>query len=112
MSESEKWRLFGIEPLGNRIYLLLDDIPQKAGRIILSEQQATPSRIGTVLKCGPKVEGLVPGDRILIGVHSGVNLYLWQYGITNERWRVCTQSEVMAKVISELPPEEGTDGDI
>jgi hypothetical protein len=98
---SERWNELGLEPQGNRIYLLLDNVPKKSGLIHLVAEQATPSRIGTILNVGPDVKGLVPGDRILIGCHSGTNLYLWQYGMTNENWKMCTQSEVMAKITKE-----------
>jgi len=109
---SERWNELGLEPQGNRIYLLLDNVPKKSGLIHLVADQATPSRIGTILAIGPEVNlpthpmsplppPLVPGDRILIGCHGGVNLYLWQYGMTNENWKMCTRSEVMAKITKE-----------
>jgi co-chaperonin GroES (HSP10) len=112
-SEIEKWKQFQIEPIGTRIYVYLDDIPKKSGLIEMIDEQATPSRIGTILALGPEVNRspypngepplpqLAVGDRVLIGSHSGNNLYLWQYGIMNERWRVCMRSEIMARVLAE-----------
>ena len=116
---TEKWRELEMEPLGNRVYILLDNVPEKAGRIVLTGDQATPSRIGTILKVGrdvnlptqvggPYPPPLLMGDRVLIGCHSGVNLYLWQYGMTNENWKMCTRSEIMAKITKETEaPKEG-----
>lgn len=109
---NERWNEIEIEPLGNRIYLILDNVPKKAGLIVLCDEQATPSRIGTILRVGPDVNQptqiggplpppLMPGDRVLIGCHSGTNLYLWQYGMSNENWKMCTRSEVMAKITKE-----------
>jgi co-chaperonin GroES (HSP10) len=113
ISGTEEWLKFDIEPNGNRIYVYLDDIPKQSGLVIMIDEQATPSRIGTIVKVGPEVNrptliggepplpSLFVGDRVLIGCHSGVNLYLWQFGLVNERWKICTRSEVLAKVISE-----------
>lgn len=112
-SETEKWKQFEIIPNGTRVYVLLDDIPKKSGLVELVDNQATPNRIGTILAVGPEVNRpvlhngdlplpiLSPGDRVLIGAHSGQNLYLWQYGIMNEKWRVCMRSEIMAVVVGE-----------
>jgi co-chaperonin GroES (HSP10) len=107
MSETEKWRLLELAPLRNNVYAMLDEVPEKAGMIYLSEQQATPTRIGTVIAVGPKVAEVKVGDRFVSGVHSGTNLYLWQYGISDERWKIFTESEIMATVLKELPSEEG-----
>jgi co-chaperonin GroES (HSP10) len=110
-SETE-WKDFNIEPNGNRIYLYLDDIPTRASKIVLADDISTMNRIGTIIKIGPEVNAPAyngisplptfnPGDRVLLGSHSGQNLYLWQFGIINERWRICTRSEILAKVIGE-----------
>lgn len=102
-TESEKWRELGLEPLRNNIYVILDEIPKKtAGGIYLSEQQATPTRIGTVIAVGPKTQEIAVDDRVLVGVYGGVNLYIWQYGIGDERWKVFTESEILAKITKEM----------
>jgi co-chaperonin GroES (HSP10) len=103
MSLTDKWRELGLEPLRNNIYIILDEVPKKtAGGLYLSEQQATPTRIGTVLAVGPKTQEIAVGDRVLVGVHGGTNLYIWQYGIGDERWKVFTESEIIARITKEI----------
>lgn len=103
MSEIEKWRELGLAPLRNNVYAILDLVPQRtSGGIYLAESQSTPTRIGTVIAVGPKVAEVKIGDRFISGVHSGTNLYVWQYGIGDERWKVFTESEIMARVVHEM----------
>ena len=92
---------FKIKPNGDRLYVKLDEVPNKSGSIYLTETQALPSRIGTVIDAGPEVKAFSVGDRVLISSYSGVNLYLWQYGIKNEQYRILTETEILATVTKE-----------
>lgn len=93
---------FLIEPRERNVYLQLDDIPEKtAGGIFMSQEQATPSRIGTVLACGPEATIYVVGDRVLISSISGEPLYLWQYGINDGKWRIVHETNILGKVMKE-----------
>jgi hypothetical protein len=92
---------FLIEPRERNVYLRLDDIPDKAGRIYLSQEQSTPSRIGTVLACGPEATIYEAGDRVLIASISGEPLYLWQYGISDGKWRIVHETNILGKVTKE-----------
>ena len=100
-----------IEPRENNVYLLLDEIPNKtAGGLWMADEQATPTRIGTVLAVGPgKVDNngklipvlYKPGDRVLIQSFSGDDIYLWQYGIRDGRYRIQAEHTIYAKVLKE-----------
>ena len=93
---------FGLEPREKNVYLELDDIPKKsAGGIWLSDEQSTPSRIGTILSCGPEATTYVPGDRVIISSISGEPLYLWQYGILDGKWRVVHETNILGRVTKE-----------
>ena len=92
---------FLIEPRERNVYLQLDDAPEKAGHIYLSQEQSLPSRIGTVLACGPEATVYVPGDRVLISSISGEPLYLWQYGISDGKWRIVHETNILGKVTKE-----------
>lgn len=94
---------FLIEPRERNVYLELDDIPEKtAGGIFMSQEQAMPSRIGTVLACGPEATIYKPGDRVLIESINGAPLYLWQYGISDGKWRIVHETNILGKVIKEI----------
>jgi co-chaperonin GroES (HSP10) len=95
------YKKINIFPHGDRIYMELDDIPDKAGAIIMPGNQAEPTRIGTILECGPEVDAYKKGDRVAISSHSGTPLYLWYCGITDEKRRICVQSEILGKVVEE-----------
>jgi co-chaperonin GroES (HSP10) len=90
-----------IEPRESNIYLVLDEVPDKAGSIYLSQTQATPSRIGTVIAVGVECKYYKAGDRVLLTPFPGDNLYLWQYGITDERYRIVSEHNILGKVIKE-----------
>jgi co-chaperonin GroES (HSP10) len=103
---------FGLEPREKNVYLELDDIPKKsAGGIWLSDEQSTPSRIGTILAIGPGYvdprDGSVDpvrfsvGDRVIISSISGEPLYLWQYAILDGKWRVVHETNILGKVTKE-----------
>ena len=40
-------------------------------------------------------------DRVLISSISGEPLYLWQYGISDGKWRVVHETNILGKVIKE-----------
>lgn len=91
-----------LEPRESNVYLLLDDIPDRtSGGLILSQEQATPTRIGTVLAVGPKATIYKPGDRVLVQSFSGDDIYLWQYGIRDGRYRIQAEHTIYAKVLQE-----------
>jgi co-chaperonin GroES (HSP10) len=93
---------FILEPREKNVYLELDDIPTRsAGGIYLSQEQSTPSRIGTILSCGPEAVLYPPGTRVIISSISGEPLYLWQYGILDGKWRVIHETNILGKVIKE-----------
>lgn len=91
-----------LEPRERNVYLRLDEIPEKtAGGIFMSQEQSTPSRIGTILACGPEAKIYAAGDRVLISSISGEPLYLWQYGISDGKWRVVHETNILGKVLQE-----------
>ena len=91
-----------IEPRESNVYLLLDEIPNKtAGGLWMADEQATPTRIGTVLAVGPTAKIYKPGDRVLIQSFSGDDIYLWQYGIRDGRYRIQAEHTIYAKVLKE-----------
>jgi len=99
---------FRFEPNEDRIYVELDDLPDKIGNIYTPESQAAASRIGTVRAVGPgmlNVYGVpvpvkyVVGDRVLVSSYAGTGLYLIQYGMVNAKHGVYRESEIMGKII-------------
>jgi co-chaperonin GroES (HSP10) len=90
---------FRFKPNGDRVYIRLDELPEKSGLVYLSEKQAAPTRIGTVLTVGDEAKVFKAGDRIAISSFSGANLYLWAYGIKDERYRVLTENEILGWVM-------------
>lgn len=91
-----------IEPREHNLYIRLDEIPEKtAGGIFMSQEQATPTRIGAVIAAGSAAELYAVGDRVLISSISGEPLYLWQYGMPNGQYRIIDERSVLGKVIKE-----------
>ncbi len=88
-----------LELKGDRVYVVLDELPNQVGLLYVSEKQSFPSRIGTVKRIGPGVKEFAVGDRVLISSYTGINLYLWHYGIKDERYRIMREDEILAKVI-------------
>lgn len=93
---------FVLEPRERNVYLRLDEIPEKtAGGIFMSQEQSTPSRLGTVLSLGPEATVYAVGDRVIISSISGEPLYLWQYGISDGKYRVVHETNILGKVLKE-----------
>ena len=93
---------FILEPRERNVYMRLDEIPEKtAGGIFMSQEQSTPSRVGTILALGPEAVIYDVGDRVLISSISGEPLYLWQYGISDGKWRVIHETNILGKVLKE-----------
>jgi len=88
-----------LELKGDKLYVVLDELPDQVGLLYVSEKQSFPSRIGTVKNIGPKVTQFAVGDRVLISSYTGVNLYLWHYGIKDERHRIMREDEILGTVI-------------
>lgn len=91
-----------LEPRENNVYVKLDPPPESSGLIKLTEDVSTLTRIATVLACGKKCEWYKVGDRVLISAGgAGDSLYLWQYGIRNDDYRIIAEHHILGKVIGE-----------
>lgn len=84
---------------GDRIYVVLDNLPDKStGGIYLPQTQAAASRIGTVKQVGPDVTLYKEGDKVITSAYSGVGLYLVQDGMVDATHSVYRESELMGTI--------------
>lgn len=99
-----------LEPLGDRIYILLDEKIEKVGQIFVSESASERTRMATVKKMGPDCERtkrrflkksrtkLNIGDRIVVMFYAGNVLHLLGESILDERHRIVMEGEIMARI--------------
>ena len=94
-------------PTSNRVYIVLDPkdtytVDEKTGmRVLLGDNAAQQTRIGTVEAVGPLVDEYEPGDRVAIAFYAGMYIHLPAKHYRNELHRVVAEHEIVAKVSSE-----------
>lgn len=95
---NEESKKLNITPLGDRLYVVMDDFTQKIGSLIVPETHSERSRIGTVASVGDDVRNLKPGDRILISFYTGIKLHLPEFYSHEDLHRIVREGEVLAKI--------------
>lgn len=84
---------------GDRIYVVLDDLPEKStGGLYLPQTQTAASRIGTVKQVGPDVKLYKEGDKVIASIYAGVGLYLIQDGMVDATHTVYREGELMGTI--------------
>jgi len=93
------------KPAPTRCYVILDQFQESVGGVLMPELHSEQSRIGTVIAVGDGVTYYQPGDRIITQFHLGVKLHLLSYYVTDEKFRVLHEDEILG-TIYEGPLEE------
>lgn len=84
-------------PLGDRIYLVMDEFVEKIGSIFVSETHSERSRTGTVKAVGEDVKSLKVGDRVLISFYTGIKLHTPETYSHEDLHRIVREGEVLMK---------------
>lgn len=74
------------------------DPTKPTAQIVVPDEWQEPSRLGRVLRCGPKVCDVRPGDLVLFGRYSGLE---FKRGEDREEWvglRLIKESLIEAKL--------------
>lgn len=86
-------------PNEDRILLEMESLVQRKsnGGIIIPDDAGERLRIGKVVAVGPKSQ-YEKGDRLLISVHSGINVHMPKYGLVDENLRFYRDAEILARI--------------
>ena len=97
-----------IIPARNLLFIRIDEEQTTLGRIVVPLKHAEPCKIATIIAVGPtagydnKLEKNVcdykPGDKVLINSISGSIVYILSEGYAEDRWRMVSDGEVLAKI--------------
>lgn len=85
-----------VDPLDDYLLILVDPKHEKAGEIHLSPNQKQPTRVGTILKMGPKVpkDKVKIGDKVLMDAWNGHWLVLPKYKILGGTYKMVPEREI------------------
>jgi len=88
-------------PWGDRLYVVLDEMKDAVGSIILPEKHSERTRIATVKAIGEKVGNFTVGDRILISYYTGVFVHLPDLAFRGKEdlHRIIREDEILAKIL-------------
>lgn len=97
-----------IIPVGDRIYIQL--LEREEGKKIVDETtgreftlhygqgHSEKTRVAEVKAIGEDVKKFKVGDLVLVSFYTGAWLHLVKHDMTDERNRICTESEIIAKI--------------
>ena len=90
-----------IEPLGDNIYVLMDE-REGASKIIISpDQYQQISEVGTVIAVGDEVTKVGIGDKIIISYYTGSHLQLPESYSESKYHRIIREHEILCRVNKE-----------
>jgi co-chaperonin GroES (HSP10) len=93
-----------LEVMGERIFLVFDQMVDRVGRVIMPDKHSERTRTAEIRAIGDKVTFYKPGDKVLLSWYTGIRLHLEGQEINGEpvdedRFRVVKQEEILAKII-------------
>ena len=97
---SERKPLDFIEPLGDAIYIFMDEREGVSNIIITTEYQQI-SEVGTVVKAGPDVQSVNAGDKIVISYYTGTHLQLPECYSDSKYHRIIREHEILCRINKE-----------
>ncbi len=86
------------KPAPMRYYVILDEFQSSVGGVLMPELHSEQSRIGTVISRGIGCTYYEPGDKVIIQFHIGVKLHLLAFYITDEKFRVVHEDEILGTI--------------
>ena len=87
------------KPAPMRCYVILDQFQESVGGVLMPDLHSEQSRIGTIVSVGDGVTYYKPGDRIITQFHLGVKLHLLSYYVTDEKFRVLHEDEILGTIM-------------
>jgi len=88
-----------IYPVADRLYILVDEMVDKKGRIFLPAVHSERTRTATIMAIGDEVDSkkFKVGDSIIIAWHAGLHLHLIGEDIVGDLHRIISINEILAK---------------
>jgi len=90
-----------IEPLGDTIYVLMDEREQKSSIIFTPQDAQQISEVGTVVKKGKEVNKVEVGDKIIISYYTGIHLQLPECYSDSKYHRIIREHEILCRISEE-----------
>jgi len=87
-----------ITPVRNNLYVTVEDKADKISTIILPENARMRSQVAIVRAVGPEIKDYKIGDKILITFHAGIHLQLPDTYSVEDKHRIISDHEILAKV--------------
>jgi len=87
-----------LEPLGDNVYLEMDEREGVSKIIATPDAYRQRAEKGTVISIGPDVKGLKPGDRVVISFHTGIHIQLPETYVRPDKHRIVREFEILAKL--------------
>ena len=88
-------------PIGNNVFVEVDEMKKKVGLIELPEVHSERSRVGTVRAAGPECEHVREGDRVLVWWADGKHLHDIESYVLDDLKRFIKEDEILAIVKEE-----------
>jgi len=98
---NERKPLSFIEPLGDTIYVFMDEREQKSSIILTPQDAQQISEVGTVVKKGDEVNEVEVGDRIIISYYTGTHLQLPECYSESKYHRIIREHEILCRISKE-----------